>query len=59
MNKPINTETIKRVISQYKRYKLSFGEESLVDLISTEIADELRRNFVIEPIRSNRKYPKK
>tara|TARA_Y100000004_G_scaffold44914_1_gene49336 strand:+ start:2420 stop:2605 length:186 start_codon:yes stop_codon:yes gene_type:complete len=50
MKKPITTETIKRVISQYKKYKVSLGEDALVDTLSVEIADELRRQFIIEPI---------
>ena len=58
MKKPITTEVIKRVISQYKRYKLSLGEEALVELLSTEIADELRRHFVIEPIYSRKQKAK-
>tara|TARA_B100000941_G_C28502484_1_gene555217 strand:- start:1870 stop:2046 length:177 start_codon:yes stop_codon:yes gene_type:complete len=58
MKKPMTTEVIKRVISQYKRYKLSLGEEALVELLSTEIADELRRNFVIEPIYSRKQKAK-
>lgn len=57
MKKPITTETIKRVISQYKKYKVSLGEDALVDTLSVEIADELRRQFIIEPI--VQKSPKK
>jgi hypothetical protein len=49
--KPITKDIIKKVINQYKRYKLTLGEDYVVESISTEIADELRRNFVIEPIR--------
>jgi len=59
MKKPITTDVIKRVISQYKRYKLSLGEDALVDLLSNEIADELRRNFVIEPHFASRKTRQK
>ena len=42
-------DTIKRTISSYKKYKLSLGEESAVDTISSDIADELNRKFIIEP----------
>lgn len=49
--KPITKDIIKKVINQYKRYKLTLGEDYVIESISTEIADELRRNFVIEPIR--------
>lgn len=58
MKKPITTETIKKVISQYKKYKVSLGEEALVDTLSTEIADELRRHFVIEPIGNSKTHKK-
>ena len=51
MNKLITKDIIKKVISQYKKYKLTLGEEYIIESMSTEIADELRRNFVIEPLR--------
>jgi hypothetical protein len=51
MKKLITKDTIKRVIDQYKKYKLSLGEEYVIESISCEIADELRRNFTIEPLR--------
>ena len=41
MKKPITKDTIKRVINQYKKYKLSLAEEYVVEVISQEIADEL------------------
>lgn len=50
-NKIITKDVIKRVINQYKKYKLTLGEEYIIESIASEIADELRRNFVIEPIR--------
>jgi uncharacterized protein (DUF2252 family) len=51
MKKLTTKDTIKRVIDQYKKYKLSLGEEYVIESISAEIADELRRNFTIEPLR--------
>tara|TARA_Y100001938_G_C7776147_1_gene275648 strand:- start:137 stop:340 length:204 start_codon:yes stop_codon:yes gene_type:complete len=57
--KPITKDTIKKVISQYKRYKLTLGEDYVIESISTEIADELRRNFTIEPIKTWAKSKKK
>ena len=51
MKKLITKDIIKKVINQYKRYKLTLGEDYVVESISTEIADELRRNFTIEPIK--------
>ena len=54
MKKPITQSLIKEVLSQYKKYKLSLSESHVIDAISFEIADQLRRNFVIEP--TSRKY---
>jgi len=62
MNKKLITkDTIRRVIEQYKRYKLSLSEEYVIESISTEIADELRRRFIIEPARTyaKTKQPRK
>jgi hypothetical protein len=50
MKKPITQNLIKDVLSQYKRYKLSLSESSVIETISSEISDQLRRNFIIEPI---------
>ena len=55
MKKPITQNLIKEVLSQYKRYKLSLGESHVIESISAEISDQLRRNFVIEPIPYRRK----
>ncbi len=54
MKKLITQSLIKDVLSQYKKYKLSLSESSVVDAIAFEISDQLRRNFVIEPV--SRKY---
>jgi hypothetical protein len=56
MKKLITKDTIKKVLEQYSKYKLSLSERGIMDSISSEIADELRRNFIIEPI--NRKHGK-
>lgn len=50
MKKPITQHLIKDVLSQYKRYKLSLSESHVIESISAEISDQLRRNFIIEPI---------
>lgn len=55
MKKPITQNLIKEVLSQYKRYKLSLGESHVIESISAEISDQLRRNFLIEPIPYRRK----
>lgn len=49
-------DIIKRIIGQYKKYKLSLSEEHVVEVISSEIADELSRKFIIEPLK---KYPRR
>lgn len=54
MKKLQTQNLIKDVLSQYKKYKLSLSESQVIESISAEIADQLRRNFVIEPI--NRRY---
>ena len=59
MKKPITKDTIKRIINQYKKYKLSLAEEYVVEVISQEIADELRRQFIIEPARTYTKRKNK
>ena len=51
MKKLVTKDIIKKVINQYKRYKLTLGEDYVIESISAEIADELRRNFTIEPIK--------
>ncbi len=51
MKKLVTKDIIKKVINQYKRYKLTLGEDYIIESISSEIADELRRNFTIEPIK--------
>ncbi|MBN86494.1 MAG: hypothetical protein CL885_03115 [Dehalococcoidia bacterium] len=58
MKKLITKDTIKRVIEQYKRYKLSLSEEYVIESIANEIADELRRKFIIEPVRTYAKQKK-
>jgi hypothetical protein len=54
MKKLITQSLIREVLSQYKKYKLSLSESHVVDAISFEIADQLRRNFIIEP--NSKKY---
>lgn len=55
MKKPITQHLIKDILSQYKRYKLSLSESHVIESISAEISDQLRRNFIIEPIPYRRK----
>ena len=55
MKKPITQNLIKGILSQYKRYKLSLSESHVIESISAEISDQLRRNFIIEPIPYKRK----
>ena len=55
MKKLITKDTIKKVLEQYSRYKLSLSERGVLESISSEIADELRRKFTIEPHFTNRK----
>ena len=59
MKKPITKDVIKRVISQYKKYKLSLAEEHVVEVISQEISDALRRQLIIEPARDYTKQKRK
>ena len=60
MNKLITKDTIKKVLEQYSKYKLSLSERGVLESISAEIADELRRKFTIEPhFRHNKNYADK
>jgi len=52
-------DVIKKVINQYKKYKLSLAEEHVVEVIAQEISDELRRQFIIEPARGYTKRKQK
>jgi hypothetical protein len=58
MKKLITKDVIKNVIEQYSKYKLSLSERGVIDSISSEIADELRRRFVIEPYYNKQTKPK-
>lgn len=49
MKQLITKDIIKKVLEQYSKYKLSLSERGVLESISAEIADELRRNFTIEP----------
>ena len=39
---------VRSILERYSKYKLSLSERGLLDSISSEVAEELRRNFVIE-----------
>ena len=48
MKKIETKDIIKNVVEKYSKYKLSLGERGVIDSLSYEIADELRRHFIIE-----------
>lgn len=39
---------VRSILERYSKYKLSLSERGLLESISSEVADELSRNFVIE-----------
>jgi hypothetical protein len=49
MKKPNTKILVKSVLQKYSKYKLSLSEKGVIESISAEVADELRRSFVIEP----------
>ena len=50
---------VRSILERYSKYKLSLSERGLLESISSEVADELSRNFVIESKHSWARNPKK
>lgn len=49
MKKPNTRVLVKSVLQKYSKYKLSLAEKGVIESISSEVADELHRSFVVEP----------